>query len=72
MQTSFAGSRSTTTTPCFKDGNREHTDIHEAVKHELVKMVYAAGCRKISVEPRASDTGNDRADIEIRDFSKRR
>ena len=53
---------------CFKDGNRERTDIHEAVKPELVKMAYAAGCRKISVEPRASDTGNDRADIEIRDF----
>ena len=31
-------------------------------------MAFAADCRKVHVEPRASDTGSDRADIEICDF----
>ena len=41
-------SHSTTTAPCFADGNRERTDIHEATK--LVKMAFRAGCRKVKAQ----------------------
>ena len=53
---------------CYDGGNPECTDIHEVAKHEFVKMFASVGCRRIKVEPRASDNGNDRAYIEVEGF----
>ena len=44
-------------------------DIHEVAKHEAVNMFTAVGYRRIKVEPRASDHGDDRAGIEVEGFS---
>jgi hypothetical protein len=55
---------------CFKDGNPERTDIHETIKRELALLLSAAQCRRIRLEPKASDVAGDRADIEVGDYGR--
>ena len=53
---------------CYDDDSPGRTDIHELTKHEAAKMSTPVDCRSMKVEPRASDHGNSRADIDVEAF----